>query len=72
MQPTDHFPGVIPTYAGDTILRIPLQEDRDDGALLKEVSFKVAEIYMSADGLTGQARRDSIVGALKSYEEGWS
>ena len=45
-QPTDRFDGVIPTYGGDTMLRIPLQEGRDDGAVLKEISQEVAAIYM--------------------------
>jgi hypothetical protein len=70
-QPTDNFDGVIPTYAGDTVLRIPLQEGRDDGALQKEVSFKVAEILKSGDRLQGAERRAFIKGALKEYEAGW-
>ena len=71
-QPTDTFQGTIPTYAGDTILHIPVQKDRDDGALLKEVSFKVAEILKSGDQLTGEKRRTFIVSALKEYEASWS
>ncbi len=71
-QPTDNFKGVIPTYAGDTVLRIPAQEGRDDGALLKEVSFKVADILRSGDHLTGGERRSHIETALKEYEESWA
>jgi hypothetical protein len=63
---------VIPTYAGDTVLRIPVQEGRDDGALQKEVSFKVAEILKSGDHLTGQDRRTFIEDALKAYEASWA
>ena len=71
-QPTQHFPGPIPTYAGDTVLHIPAQSGRDDGALLKEVSHKVAEIYLSADHLTGTERKADIVDKLKSFEAEWT
>ena len=71
-QPTNNFKGVIPTYAGDTVLRIPAQEGRDDGALLKEVSFKVADILKSGDHLAGRERRSHIETALKEYEESWT
>ena len=71
-QPTDNFNGVIPTYGGDTMLRIPLQEGRDDGAVLKEISQKIAAIYMSGDELQGRARHDHITAKLKEYEASWS
>ena len=71
-QPTDNFDGVIPTYAGDTVLRIPIQEGRDDGALLKEVSVEVADILKSGDHLTGGERRSHIEAALKEYEGRWA
>ncbi len=71
-QPTDNFDGVIPTYGGDTMLRIPVQEGRDDGAVLKEISQKVAEVYKSGDTLVGTARRDHIIAKLKEYEASWS
>ena len=71
-QPTDSFDGVIPTYGGDTMLRIPLQDGRDDGAVLKEISQEIAAIYKSGDHLTGQARRDYITDKLKAYEASWS
>ena len=71
-QPALIYDGVIPTYGGDTMLRIPPQEGRDDGAILKEVAHKVAEIYMAADNLSGQERIDHIREELKKYEESWS
>ena len=71
-QPTDFFDDVIPTYAGDTILRIPLNEGRDDGAVLKEISLAVADIYKSADKFLGQTRVDFIVKKLQDYEGSWS
>ncbi|MCV2866371.1 Rieske 2Fe-2S domain-containing protein [Albidovulum sediminicola] len=71
-QPSDHYTGVIPTYAGDTVLRIGPQEGRDDGALLKEISHDVARIYRSGDHLAGAERRAFIVKALQDYEAGWA
>ncbi|MEX0317458.1 MAG: Rieske 2Fe-2S domain-containing protein [Ruegeria sp.] len=70
-QPTDSFDGVIPTYGGDTMLRIPVQEGRDDGAVLKEISKEIAAIYMSGDHLQGQERREFITERLKEYEASW-
>ena len=71
-QPTDIYKGVIPTYAGDTVLKIPVQAARDDGALLKEVSYDVASIYRSGDHLKGTERRAFIVKALQDYEAKWA
>lgn len=71
-QPALVYEGIIPTYGGDTMLRIPPQEGRDDGAILKEVAHKVAEIYMAADDLKGQARIDRIRDDLKTYEASWA
>jgi len=71
-QPTDVYGGAIPTYGGDTMLRIPVQPGRDDGAVLKEISHAIADIYRSGDDLTGPARRDHIVARLKAYEADWS
>ena len=71
-QPAVLFNNPIPTYGGDTLLRIPLQEGRDDGAILKEVAHKVAEIYMAADNLTGAERRAKIEADLEAYEATWS
>ena len=70
-QPAITYEGVIPTYGGDTMLRIPLQRGRDDDAVRKEVARKVADIYMSADHLQGAARKKSIIEALKHYEASW-
>lgn len=61
----------IPTFGGDTMLRIPPQEGRDDGAVLKDIAHKVAAIYVGADHLSGAARRDMIVANLKDYEASW-
>ena len=44
----------------------------DDGAVLKEISMKVAEIYRSGDHLQGAERTVVIVEALKIYEASWA
>ena len=71
-QPAELYDSPIPTYGGDTMLRIPVQPGRDDGAVLKEVAHRVAEIYGSGDRLTGRERDDHIRRALAEYEAGWS
>ena len=70
-QPGLSYQGIIPTYGGDTMLRVPLQAGRDDAAVRKEVAQKVAEIYISADHLVGDKRKEFIRTALKKYEESW-
>ena len=70
-QPAITYESVIPTYGGDTMLRIPLQTGRDDDAIRKEVARKVADIYISADHLQGVSRKSFIVDALKNYEASW-
>ena len=54
------------------MLRIPLQPNRDDAAVLKEAALNIAEIYMKFDSMPGTERRDAIVFALKEYEASWS
>ena len=70
-QPSSVYNAPIPTYGGDTMLRIKPQVGRDDAAVLKEVAAKVAQIYRQADGLQGNVRREQITAALKEYEAGW-
>ncbi|MFZ1726073.1 MAG: aromatic ring-hydroxylating dioxygenase subunit alpha, partial [Albidovulum sp.] len=64
--------GILPTYAGDTMLRIAVQEGRDDAAVLKEISFKVADILKAGDEQPMAKRKTFIVDALKEYEAGWT
>ena len=68
----DGYAGVLPTYAGDTMLRIPVPEGREDAAILKEISFKVAEIFRAGDDKTGADRNQFIKNALKEYEASWA
>jgi len=57
----------VPTYGGDTILRVP-PTNLDDSALLERVSHKIADIYRAADALVGQERIDVIRNALRELE----
>jgi hypothetical protein len=57
----------VPTYGGDTILRVP-KTNLDDGALLDRLSHRIADIYRAADVLVGQERIDSIRDALRELE----
>ncbi len=72
-HPTECFNGPIPTYGGDTMLRIPAQAGRNDDELIKEVAHKVAAIYMAHDEVEGQQQRaDAIRKALQEYEASWA
>ena len=57
----------IPTYAGDTLLRVP-KSNTDDRKLRSEVSKKVAEIFRSGDELVGEERREHIKGQLRQLD----
>ncbi len=72
VQPGEHCDSPIPTYGGDTMLKIPVQEGRDDEAVLRKVAHDVAEIYTSADHLLGKERTDFIKQNLKAYEDTWN
>lgn len=71
VQPGEHCDSPIPTYGGDTMLNIPVQEGRDDEAVLRKVAHDVADIYTSADHLLGKERSDFIKQSLKAYEDTW-
>ncbi len=71
VQPSDVYDPPIPTYGGDTMLRIPEQPERDDAAILKTTAKEVARIYQSADSLVGAERRELIVRLLKEFETSW-
>ena len=70
--PTDTYDNPIPTYGGDTMLRVRKQDGRDDAAILKTVALRVAEIYRSGDKLVGRKRQDCIRRSLKEYEDSWN
>jgi nitrite reductase/ring-hydroxylating ferredoxin subunit len=66
-QPALNYDGVIPTYGGDTMLRIPKSNENDD-KFLKHVARKVAEIYVSGDRYVGEERYDYIRSQLRRFE----
>ena len=66
-QPALIYDGVIPTYGGDTMLRIP-KNNEDDDRVLKHVAHKVAEIYVSGDRYRGDERYDFIRSRLRQFE----
>ena len=49
----------VPTYGGDTVVRVP-KRNQDDRQMMAQVQQEVAAIYFSADHLTGEARADHI------------
>jgi len=67
----DHVTGIwqnpIPTYGGDTVLRIP-PDGQDDSARLQEAGEKVMQIQFEAESLTGATRDSNVIEALKSLE----
>jgi len=66
-QVSHHWPNPIPTYGGDTVLRIS-QNEQDDSAHLLEVGDRVMQIQFDAESLSGDARDASVIEALKSLE----
>jgi phenylpropionate dioxygenase-like ring-hydroxylating dioxygenase large terminal subunit len=66
-QPTDHWPNPVPTYGGDTVLRLP-PNGSDDGATLQRVGQAVMEAQFEAEGLTGAARDEAVIARLKRIE----
>ncbi len=67
-QASRHYDGAIPSYGGDTMLRIPPQAGRDDDELLAEVAHAVAGIYTANDELAGAERAERIRDQLREYE----
>jgi len=57
----------LPTYGGDTVLRIP-PRNADDRQLVSEISHKVAAIYRSGDAYQGRDREEFIIRELKKLE----
>lgn len=55
--------GFVPTFAGDTILRIP-RGAGDDRALILQTSRQIADAYIEFQGLPDGERRNAIARAL--------
>ncbi|MBC6440180.1 MAG: aromatic ring-hydroxylating dioxygenase subunit alpha [Rhodospirillales bacterium] len=64
---TAHFANPVPTYGGDTVLRMP--SNGDDRALLQKVGMAVMEIQFAAEGLPEDERTAQVIAGLKALEE---
>jgi hypothetical protein len=58
----------IPTYAGDTVLRVA-PAPGEERKLILEVSRKVAAVYMGGDHLRGAERYEFIEKSLGTLEQ---
>ena len=72
LQPAVACAAPIPTYAGDSVLRIPARPGQDDRELVREVSAKVLEVYRGADHLTGAARDAHIQAQVGELEAAYA
>ena len=59
-------PNPVPTYGGDTVLRIPASGDDRD--LLTEIGERVMQIQFDAENMTGDDRDQQVIEAFKKYE----
>jgi phenylpropionate dioxygenase-like ring-hydroxylating dioxygenase large terminal subunit len=66
-QPVATGSNPIPTYGGDTVLRLPAR-DADDRAFLRKVGSEVVDAQIEADSLAGDARDTAVIGRLKQLE----
>jgi hypothetical protein len=71
MQPSDLAPGspeaAIPTYGGDTVLRLPATSG-DDRKFRRDIAAKVMELHFAADSLQGAARDRFMIDKLGELE----
>jgi phenylpropionate dioxygenase-like ring-hydroxylating dioxygenase large terminal subunit len=58
----------FPTYAGDTVLRIPPKAGHDDEQLVASVCRRVVEIFRSADLVKGLSRDEQVMSDLRALE----
>ena len=61
-----HWNNPVPTYGGDTVLRIAIA--KDDSALLKEVGERVMQIQFDAETLEPEQRDQTVIAALVALE----
>lgn len=58
---------IIPTFAQDTVLKLP-PRDEDDEAFIREVGKKVAEVIVDSAKVAPEERRDEIERGIKALE----
>ncbi len=66
-QPTDHWPNPVPTYGGDTVLRLP-PNGSDDAAYLQRIGQAVMAVQFEAEDLSGAERDEFVIACLKQME----
>ena len=66
-QVTGRWPNPVPTYGGDTVLHLPPVADNDRDYLI-EIGERVLQIQFDAESVTGAARDERIIAALKQLE----
>ncbi|MDH3857837.1 MAG: aromatic ring-hydroxylating dioxygenase subunit alpha, partial [Gammaproteobacteria bacterium] len=67
---TDFWPSPVPTYGGDTVLNID-EDANDDSSRLNAIGEQVMRFQFDAESLTGEARVESVIDALKTLESGY-
>ncbi len=67
-QPSNLGPAPIPTYCGDSVIKVQISEGSNQEAELLEVSRIVIAAIRSADSLKNEQRYNEIVSRLKSIE----
>ena len=65
-QVAAHWANPVPTYGGDTVLRIPPAEN--DSELLNEIGERVMQIQFDAENLEGEQRDQAVIDALVALE----
>jgi hypothetical protein len=70
-QPADLGETPIPTYCGDTVLRVG-PGSGDERELILAHSRQVMAAIRSADDLRGEARDAHVIGRLKELEANYS
>jgi hypothetical protein len=68
LRPNDLSQNPIPTYGGDTVLRLPQKVGRDDIVFRQDITKAVLKAQYDADGLVGDNRDAQVISALKHIE----
>jgi nitrite reductase/ring-hydroxylating ferredoxin subunit len=59
----------VPTWSGDTVLRVPPVDGIDDQALTADILAKVAAVFVEGDKLRGEERDNYVIEQLKTLEK---
>ena len=59
----------VPTYGGDTVLRLP-RENGDERLRLRQLGERFMQIQYDAEALHAELREQTIIEALKALEGG--